>query len=121
MKIYITHSSKFDFKNELYAPIKTLESEEYHFIFPHDETSQPFNSKKLFQNKNCDLVIAEVSISSISVGIELGWADRYNIPIICLHKKGTEVSNSLNIISSHFVEYDNNDLINKVKEALEIL
>jgi 2'-deoxynucleoside 5'-phosphate N-hydrolase len=34
----------------------------------------------------CDLVVAEVSIPSLGVGYELGWAAAMNKPMLCLYK-----------------------------------
>lgn len=34
----------------------------------------------------CDLVIAEVSVPSLGVGYELGWASSLEKPILCLHR-----------------------------------
>ncbi len=34
----------------------------------------------------CDFVVAEVSVPSLGVGYELGWAVALNKPIACLHR-----------------------------------
>lgn len=34
----------------------------------------------------CDLVVAEVSMPSLGVGYELGWATALNKPVLCLHR-----------------------------------
>ena len=56
-------------------------------------------------------MIAEVSIPSHGVGIEIGWADSFGIPIIFIFKKNSDVSSSLNIISKKFIEYNKVDNI----------
>lgn len=119
MKIYVAHSRGYDFVNELYNPIKNSDlSKKYEFVFPHSESDEQFDSKNFFKT-DCDLVIAEVSYQKIGLGIELGWANILNIPIICIYKKGQEISGSLKVISNNFVEYENfDDLINKL--GLEI-
>ncbi|MCX7956147.1 MAG: hypothetical protein N2593_03555 [Patescibacteria group bacterium] len=96
MKIYISHSTKYDYLNELYLPIKKTDfNKAYQFIFPHEKSKEKlFNSKKLFY-EGCDLVLAEISYPSISIGIELGWANMLGIKIICLYKKGIKPSKSL--------------------------
>ena len=92
MKIYIAHSTKYNFKEDLYAPIRNSElNSNYDFILPHENSDGQFNSKDLFET-GCDLLIAEVSLPSIGMGIELGWANMKNIPIICFYKKGSQVS-----------------------------
>ena len=99
MKIYISHARNFNYIDELYKPLKEsrLPAE---FIFPHEEGAAPFNSKDLFQNHKVDYVLAEVSATATGQGIELGWADIYNIPIICIYKKGTNPAGSLNVITN---------------------
>lgn len=113
MKIYVSHASNFDYKNELYKPLKEA-GLPVEFIFPHEDSSEIFDSKKLFDSHGCDYILAEVSHPATGQGIELGWADIYKIPIICIYKKGSKPSNSLKVISGTIVEYENlTDLINK--------
>ena len=82
--IYVIHPTNFDYKNQLYSPFKnSLINEKYKLILPHETTE--VNSKKII--KKCKLIIAEVSIPSTGSGIELGWVNNYNIPIICIYKK----------------------------------
>jgi hypothetical protein len=100
-KIYVAHSTEFDFKKELYAPLSNLV--EYEFVFPHSSGMVPNNSKK--KMKTYDLILAEVSLPSHGVGIELGWADAFGIPILCLYKKGVKISSALKVISNNFLEY----------------
>lgn len=104
MTIYISHSKKFDYLNELYQPLRSL-ADKYNFIFPHENSASPYPTRKLFLEKKCDLVLAEVSQSATGQGIELGWADLQNIPIVCLYKKGSELSGSLKLICAKFFEY----------------
>lgn len=120
MKIYLSHAKRYDFIGELYDPIKSSDLvKSYQFIFPH-ENDQVIDCEKIFRNKECDLVIAEVSIPATGQGIELGYAEILEIPIICIYKKGSEVASSLKWISNKFIEYtDANDLINKLKKELD--
>lgn len=117
MKIYVSHQRKGDYKTELYEPLRSSNLAE--FIFPHENSDQPFNTKELFENKGCDLVLAEVSNSSTGQGIELGWASLLGIKIICAYKQGSEIAGSLKIISSDFIEYtDSKDLIEKLNKII---
>ncbi len=114
MKVYISHSGKFDFENELYKPLReSVLNESHTFFFPH-EGQKDLNTKEIL--KDCDLVIAEVSFPSTGQGIELGWANTMNIPILCISKEeGGKVSNSLKYIASDFIIYFNQkDLISKL-------
>ena len=43
MKIYISHSSGFDFKGELYQPIRKLVLNKQHeIILPHENSGEPY-------------------------------------------------------------------------------
>ncbi len=37
----------------------------------------------------CDCVVAEVSVPSLGVGYELGWAASSNKPVLCLHRSAS--------------------------------
>lgn len=118
MNIYISHSSKYDYINNLYDPIKKSKLYETHcFYFPH-ETDEIINTKHIITNY--DFLIAEISLPSISQGIELGWADYANVPILFIYQKGTTVSSSLKLVTNHFIEYENtDDMINKINNFIE--
>jgi hypothetical protein len=119
MKIYVAHSRSFDFKKELYEPIRQSSlNDEHTFVLPHETSDEPFNSKDYLKNK-ADLMIAEVSESATGLGIELGWADIYEVPIICIYRKGSKVSDSLKVVLKNFVEYSNSkELIFGIKRIL---
>lgn len=119
MKIYVVHSTNYDFNKELYAPIKKSPLYNKHeFIFPHEVDAKTFNSKKLIQD--ADLVIAEVSYPSTGAGVELGWADLYKTPIMYIRKEGLIGSQSLSEVASHMHVYKNtNDLITTLTEQIK--
>lgn len=119
MEIYIAHTKKFDFKKELYIPIRKSSLNNSHtFILPHEKSNEPFNSKEYMENK-INLMIAEVSYPSISLGIEMGWANMQKIPITCIYKKGSKISNSLKTVSNNFIEYSNDkELISGIEKII---
>ena len=39
--------------------------------------------------KSCDIVVAEVTMPSLGVGYELGWAAALAKPVLCLHRCGS--------------------------------
>lgn len=118
MKIYVSHAKKSPFEEELYAPLKTS-GLPIEFIFPHDKNPDPFNAKELFEGKMCDLVLAEVSYPATGQGIELAWANANNIPIVCIYKKGVDISWSLKLLTDKFIEYENEqDMIRKITTEL---
>ena len=121
MKIYVSHSRSYDFKNELYLPIRNSPLNSKHkILLPHEESNKPFNSRKYL--RTCDLVIAEVSYPSTGQGMELGWANLYEIPTICIFKEGHKPSSSLKIITDKFCEYkDPKDMIEELEKIISRL
>jgi hypothetical protein len=121
MKIYVCHSSAQDYKTELYGPIrKSHLNDEHEFIFPHEFSSEVFNSKEIMPS--CDLIIAEVSYPSTGMGIELGWAEDMNKKILCIHKSGCKVSHALKRVTLDFIEYkDSSDLVAKLASFMNRL
>lgn len=73
------------------------------FVFPH--AKKAVNSKNII--KGCSMLVADVSKPSHGVGIEIGWADSFGVPIILIYKKGSKVSSSLKFISRNQIEYRN--------------
>jgi len=120
MKIYVAHSRDFDFQKELYEPIRQSSlNQEHTFVLPHENSAEPFNSKDYLKNE-CELMIAEVSFPSTGLGIELGWANSYNVPIVCIYRKGSKLSGSLKVVAGNFVEYSNSkELISGIKKILK--
>jgi hypothetical protein len=118
MKIYVCHSTSFDFKKRLYEPIRNSGLNTKHeIVLPHEKSDSQFNSKEYL--KKCDLVIAEVSYPSTGQGIELGWANLYNVPIVCIYKFNTKPSGALKAVSNNLFEYSGKeDLIQKLKAYL---
>ena len=120
MKIYVSHLRNSDFINELYEPLKEAKLP-VEFIFPHDNGSESFNSKELFEKHECDYVLAEVSAPSTGQGIELGWADVFGVPILCFYKTGSSPAKSLSKITDKIIEYgDSMDLVNKLAAELSL-
>lgn len=118
LKIYVPHSNNFDFKNELYLPIRNSKLNNiYDFFLPH-ENNRKVNTKNLI--KSCDLVLAEVSYPSTGQGIELGWASIMSIPIICIYNENKKYSPALHYVSNQFIAYKNKtDMIEKITKILK--
>lgn len=121
MKIYIGHSKKFNFQEELYLPIRESKlNSKYEIVFPHEiyQEASDFITKDII--KTCDVMIAEVSFPATGLGIELGWANTFELPIICVYLKGSDISGSLKTVCNNFIEYTGKaDLIKKIGKALE--
>lgn len=120
MKLYLTHSSGYDYRTELYEPLKIAFANEHEIFFPHETTSNGVKSKDIIAT--CDLVLAEVSFPSTGQGIELGWADAFNVPIICFYQTDSKVSSALRFISKSMAEYDTGEkMVSLLKAEIEKL
>ena len=105
MKIYIGHSTGFNFKEDLYQPIRASRlNSEHEIILPHENHGE-FSTKDII--KTSAVMVAEVSYPSTGLGIELGYADCFSVPIICIYKKGAKISSALKVVTNKFVEYAN--------------
>lgn len=119
--VYISHPSSYNYVDELYNPLKKSRlNKQYKFFFPH-------NVERIFEAiptdsiiSTCEYFIAEVSLPSLGVGIEIGWADISKRNIIYIYRKGTNLSYSLGFIHNViYIEYlTNEDLIIKLEEYL---
>jgi hypothetical protein len=119
MEIYVGHSSSINFENELYRPLEQSQvSQRFNLVLPHKDNDQPFNSKK-FLGEECDLFVAEVSEASTGLGIELGWADLFDVPILAVYGEGSDPSNSIKVVADEIKVYSGtNDLINIIENKL---
>ncbi len=122
MRIYVAHSTSFDYKEELYLPIRQSDLNSQHrFILPHEHSNDPYDSKMLISTAQVDLIVAEVSYPSTGLGIELGWADSCGIPIVCVHRADSKHSGSLKVVTDKIVSYtSHDDLIRGLEDILNI-
>mgnify|MGYP000453326921 CR=1 FL=1 len=120
MKIYVGHSKQLDYEEQLYKPIRdSLLNDENQFILPHEIHKEAEKVKSIDIIKNCDLMIAEVSFPATGLGIELGWANAFNCPIVFIYKKGAKLAGSLKLLSDVFIEYNSTeDMIEKISNTL---
>jgi hypothetical protein len=119
MNIYVAHSTNFEYRENLYLPIrKSALNNKHNIILPHETSNEGFDSKE-FITEECDLVVGEVSYPSTGLGIELGIANMAEIPIICVYKKNAKISSSLKNITDKFLEYNNNaELISGIEKII---
>ncbi len=120
MKIFISHSTKGNFEEELYIPLQNSELNDKHeLIFPH-ETGNEIEIKDVI--RDCDLVLAEVSDPTFEQGLELGWASGAYVTTICFYKNGIEPSPLLAKVSENINAYGTlEDMVKKVQEAADAL
>ena len=121
MKIYVSHSSKIDYKNDLYDPLRNSElAKQHEFLFPHEKGLDLFPTKKLFDDGGCDLVFAEVSFPSHGQGVELGWAYDRGIRIVFAHKPEAALSVVIPELSKEIFSYSSSrDLISKLSTFIK--
>jgi hypothetical protein len=121
MDIYLGHSSRIDFEGELYSPLRESSlNEDHNLVFPHEESGL-FDSKAFLRDE-ADVFLAEVSKPSTGLGIELGWANSFGVPIICVLKNGSEPSNALEALDCKKMVYRNKvELVDKLQEELKSL
>ena len=118
MKIYVAHSSGFDFTTKLYKPIRSSSLNSEHEILLPQEGSVEEISRDMIRDS--DVLIAEVSMPSLGAGIEMGWADAFGHPIIALYEKGSAPSFSIDNVVTDRIEYDSaEDMIGKLEVALK--
>lgn len=117
MKIYVSHSTSFDYRTELYLPLK-MHFNEHELFMPHEINDEAIDTKELL--KNSDLILAEVSYPSTGQGVELGWANDAAVPIICAHRNDRSPSSALKIVSDRFINYSTVDeFIENLKKILK--
>lgn len=120
MKIFVAHASDWSFREELYEPLrKSILSSEHEIKLPQEHGKETITKEYI---KSCDLIIAECSLPSTGQGIELGWASIYEVPIVCVYKKGVNISGALKYVTNYFLEYENTDeMIKKISEFINSL
>jgi len=118
MKIFIAHSSNFDFKNKLYAPHRgSVLNTEHEILLPQETEPKIEITREMIQG--CDALAADVSQPSLGVGIEMGWADAFHVPVIAMHEKGSRVSFSIDNVVTHRFEYSGaEDMLVKLGNVL---
>jgi len=119
MNVYVSHSSGYDYQNELYKPIKESGlSVTHNFFLPHEPENIDVDAKD--ELKYTDVLVAEVSLPSTGQGIELGQANVAGVPIICFYKTGAKPSSSLRFVTDKIIEYgDVHDLLRKLQAELD--
>lgn len=118
MKIFVAHSSNFDFKNKLYSPLRgSALNAEHEILLPQEGEIEEITREMI---NDCDAVVAEVSVPSLGAGIEIGWADAAGVPVIAIYEKDSKPSFSIdNAVSDRFVYENANDMVEKLSLALK--
>lgn len=118
MKIFVVHASTINFKEDLYAPLRNSKLNEEHEIILPQENGRMEVTREFI--KSCDVIIAEVSAPSTGQGIELGWANVLEVPIICIYKEKADFSPALHYVSNKFLMYTSKEnMIEDIKGVLK--
>lgn len=91
------------------------------FVYDYHKkaTNKQMMSQALKEIKRSDLLIAELSYKSIGIGLEVGYAKALGKNVIYIHKKGTELSTTMDGIADFRIEYKNIEgLLKKLKTVL---
>ncbi len=117
MKIYVAHSKDIDYMNSLYMPLRKSPLNTTHqIILPHEKIENTFSRDII---KDCDLLIAEVSKPSTSLGIEIGWANAFSIPIIAIYESDSKKPWWMPLLCKASFEYsDPADLMQKLQSTI---
>lgn len=120
MKIFVAHSSGFDFRTKLYKPLRnSVLNTEHQILLPQEGKIEEITRDMI---RDSDALIAEVSMPSLGAGIEMGWADACNHPVIVIYEKGSNPSFSIDNVVTDRIEYDGpEDMIVKLTESLALL
>lgn len=120
MKVYAAHAKGFDFHTNWYEPIKQTSWFSDEVILPHEKTEALFDSKTFLQS--CDVMIAEVTYAATGLGIEIGWANMMEVPIICFYEEGKKLSSSVKMIADVCISYrSTEELQEKLNELKKYL
>ena len=121
MNVYVGHPKSIDYLHMLYPAIKkTRLYNEHHVILPHEFSGSPFNSKEYLPT--CSLMIAEGSEQATGLGIEMGWANLMEVPILCIYQEGKKIAGSYKVVTDQFICYtDEADLVKKLDDYIENL
>lgn len=119
LNVYIMHSDKVDYKNNIYKPLLKLGlMQDYFLILPMSENFKSTYIKELL-NKS-DVVICDLSKSNIFLSFEIKNAVKLNKKIYYLissNDKKIKKYKNIDLISYS----DSEDYANKVKSILDSL
>lgn len=77
LKVYIMHSDKIDYVNEIYRPLLKMGlMKEYYLILPLSDRYKDTYVKDLY--KDSDIIICDLSKSNLFLNIELNTAKKLN-------------------------------------------
>ena len=116
--LYVSHSKAVDYRNELYAPLQASDLvDAWELFLPHSGGSVARNTREVVRGARA--VLAEVSQPATGLGIELGWADAFGVPIVALHRHDARPSGSLAFVARLVLPYQRDRLVDTAREGLQ--
>lgn len=117
--MYLSHGAHYDFKEQLYMPLRQSNLVIEHEIYFSHETDGWVNTKEIIEKS--DIVVAEVSEAGTGIGIELGWANSARKPVIAIYKNGISFSRSIKAVTENIVSYDQGSLVEVIEQEVDKL
>ena len=119
LKVYIMHSEKIDYINEIYKPLLKLGlMNDYYLILPMSNKYGSSYIKELLNDS--DIVICDLTNSNIFLKAELKMAIKQEKEIYYFIKEGSKEINKYKDIKLNIYK-DKNELSNSVKNLLDSL
>jgi hypothetical protein len=117
MKIFVSHSSNYDYNKQLYVPfLEVVENSNHNVFLPEIDRDNIIKTKDIIMKS--DLFIVECSRPSIGLGIECGWAEAFNVPIVAIYEQSFKLSGSIKFITDKIYSYCNK---NELKQLLKTI
>ena len=119
IKVYIMHSDKVDYKNEIYKPLLELGlMKDYYLILPLSEKYKNSYVKQLMNDS--DIIICDLTNFNFFANLELKIAKKSNKTIYYFIKSDDKKINKYNI--DNIYKYNNSiEFSNVVKNILDSL
>jgi len=119
VKVYIMHSEKIDYKNEIYRPLLELGlMKEYFLILPYSEKFKASYIKETIGNS--DVIICDLTKFNFLANLELKMANKLGKTIYYYIKNDDKNINKYKDINVTVYE-NKEDFSNKVKRLLDSL
>ena len=117
IKVYIMHSDKIDYKEEIYKPLLELGlMNDYYLVLPLSERYKSDYVKELLNDS--DIVICDLTKKNIFLNLELKFANKLNKEIYYFINESDKKIKKYNNVT----KYNNKeDFSNKVKLLLDSL
>jgi hypothetical protein len=101
LKVYVATSPGVDFRTELYGPLRAGLGDMAELFCRNANAADPAFTRAWVQD--ADVLVVDISGASTEVGIELGWADAFGVPIVAIVRAGEKWSPAAARLSTHGV------------------